>query len=283
MRRSREKNATKATDMNQYYAVIAFFIATMVAALLYTVLSPQQSFSQMPVIDESAFLVHNGQGHRFTQGQNEFFQDWTISDAKKLFEAGLSDVNNLEACKSAQSDIAVPENFDWREENPTCVQEAPKVSKDCPASYIASTLSAAEDRICKQGKKETVRLSSQELIDCDKNSECSRGTVNKVLTWGKRRGFLPETCFPASAKEGECPDEHLTENECRQSNNFYKVVDFCFAQEINGIKKEIMMNGPVLGQLNPYTDMLTYSEGVYSRTNEAFRFQGNHIFKVIGW
>ena len=45
----------------------------------------------MPVIDESAMLVHNGQGHRFTQGQNQFFQEWTISDAKKLFETGLSD------------------------------------------------------------------------------------------------------------------------------------------------------------------------------------------------
>lgn len=44
-----------------------------------------------------------------------------------------------------------------------------------------------------------------------------------------------------------------------------------------------MSNGPVVGQLNPYTDLLTYSEGVYSRTNDAFRFQGNHIFKIVGW
>ena len=29
--------------------------------------------------------------------------------------------------------------------------------------------------------------------------------------------------------------------------------------------------------------MLTYNGGVYSRTNEAFKFQGNHIFKVLGW
>ena len=35
--------------------------------------------------------------------------------------------------------------------------------------------------------------------------------------------------------------------------------------------------------MSPYTDMLTYSSGVYSRTQEAFKFQGNHIFKVLGW
>ena len=44
-----------------------------------------------------------------------------------------------------------------------------------------------------------------------------------------------------------------------------------------------MANGPVLGQLNPYTDMLTYSDGIYSRTGEAFKYNGNHIFKIVGW
>jgi hypothetical protein len=63
----------------------------------------------------------------------------------------------------------------------------------------------------------------------------------------------------------------------------YKVIDFCIATEIEGIKKEILANGPVLGQLNPYTDLLTYSSGVYSRTGEAFKFQGNTIFKIVGW
>ena len=45
----------------------------------------------MPVIDESAMLIHNGQSHRFTQASNEYFQDWSMADAKKLFEQGLTD------------------------------------------------------------------------------------------------------------------------------------------------------------------------------------------------
>jgi len=193
-------------------------------------------------------------------------QEWTISDTKKLFETGLSDNPNIEACKSSQNELMVPESFDWREENPECVQEPLKQSRECTAGYVLSTISAAEDRICKFGKKEPVRLSSQELIDCDKNIECSRGTINKLLQWGKRRGFILDSCYPWAGKAGECPDEHLAENECRQSNNLYKIVDFCIASETDGIKKEILANGPVLGQLNPYTDLLTYSEGVYSRT-----------------
>ena len=159
LRRSREKK--KEQNMNQYYAVIAFFIASMVLALVYTLLNPQQSFAQMPVIDESAMLVHNGQSHRFTQASNEFFSNWTIADAKKLFEQGLSDNPNLDACKSkGNKNLEIPESFDWREENPQCVAEPPTITQDCYASYVLSTLSAAEDRICKNGNSERVKLSS---------------------------------------------------------------------------------------------------------------------------
>lgn len=264
--------------------VIGFFCACMFGALVITLMNPSASFATMPVLDESAMLVHNGQNHRFTQATNEFFADWTISDSKKLFEIGLSDNPNLENCRSAGNlEMVIPESYDWREETPECVKEVRRASQNCTSSYIHSALSAVEDRICKNGKREKVTLSSQEIIDCDKNSECNRGTVNKVLTWGKRRGFVPESCYPSTGKKGECPEEHLQENECRQANNIYKVVDFCIAQEIDGIKREILTNGPVLGQMTPNTDLLTYSEGVYMRTPDAFRFQGHHVFKVVGW
>jgi hypothetical protein len=58
----------------------------MAGAATFVVLNPQQSFAQMPVIDETSILVHNGQSHRFLQGSNDFFGNWTIADAKQLFE-----------------------------------------------------------------------------------------------------------------------------------------------------------------------------------------------------
>lgn len=179
--------------MTQYYIVIGFFCLSMLAALLYTVFSSNQSFAEMPIIDEGAMLVHNGQGHRFTQASNEFFADWTIADAKKHFDTGLADNPNIEPCKSSQNtEMPIPESYDWRDENPECIQEPQAANNTCSASYVYSTLSAAQDRICSQGNKEPIRLSTQELIDCDKNSDCFRGYVGKVLSWGKRRGFVPE-------------------------------------------------------------------------------------------
>ena len=188
--------------MHQYNYVIGGFTATCIAAAVYTIMNPQQSFSKMPVIDESAMLVHNGQSHRFTQASNAFFNDLTIADTKKLFETGLSDNPNVEPCKSGQNEgMVIPDAYDWREENAACVQAPLTQSQNCSAGYLLSTISAAQDRICaKGGRNEQVQLSYQELVDCDNNSECLHGTVNKVLTWGKRRGFLPEVCYPNEGK-----------------------------------------------------------------------------------
>lgn len=129
-----------------------------------------------------------------------------------------------------------------------------------------------------------IRLSAQEVLDCDRTSNgCQGGSCNRAITWGKKRGFVPESCYPNTGEPGECPEDNLLENSCRQTNNFYRLIDFCLATEVTGIKKEIMTNGPVIGQLTANTDFLTYKDGIYSKTQESFRFQGNHLVKIVGW
>lgn len=32
-----------------------------------------------------------------------------------------------------------------------------------------------------------------------------------------------------------------------------------------------------------FTDFLTYKDGAYHRTDEAFKFNGQHIVKIVGW
>ena len=48
-------------QMQQYYLVIGVFVAVCVVSVLYVLLNPKQSFASMPVIDDSAIMVHNGQ------------------------------------------------------------------------------------------------------------------------------------------------------------------------------------------------------------------------------
>lgn len=52
-----------------------------------------------------------------------FFGNWTISDAKSLFEQGLSDTQNIESCRSGTNkEVIIPESYDWRKEFPDCVR-----------------------------------------------------------------------------------------------------------------------------------------------------------------
>jgi hypothetical protein len=60
--------------MTQYYFVIGGFVGVCLVAVLYVLLNPKQSFAQLPVIDDSAILVHNGQNSGFQLGENAFFQ-----------------------------------------------------------------------------------------------------------------------------------------------------------------------------------------------------------------
>ncbi len=127
-------------------------------------------------------------------------------------------------------------------------------------------------------------MSAQEIINCDKsNYQCEGGYATRVLNWGKRKGFIPEQCYAYNGTKGECDEDHLTDNECRANNLVYKVIDYCLAQDDKGIKKEILKNGPVIAQMTIYTDFLTYKDGVYHRTEDAFKFNGQHIVKIIGW
>ena len=32
-----------------------------------------------------------------------------------------------------------------------------------------------------------------------------------------------------------------------------------------------------------FTDFLTYKEGLYHRTEDSFKFNGQHIVKILGW
>jgi C1A family cysteine protease len=122
------------------------------------------------------------------------------------------------------------------------------------------------------------------LIDCDKsNYQCDGGYVTRVFNWGKRKGFIPEQCHPYNGTVGECEDDHLESNECRANNILYRVIDYCLATDEVGIKKEILKNGPVAAQMVVYTDFLTYKDGVYHRTEDAFKFNGQHAVKILGW
>lgn len=90
-----------------------------------------------------------------------------------------------------------------------------------------ASLSAVADRIC-MGSNVTVRLSAQEIIDCDSaNHGCDGGYVNKVFNFGMKKGFITDDCHEYNAKTKECEVDHFESNQCRLENHFYRLTDYC--------------------------------------------------------
>jgi hypothetical protein len=178
----------------------------------------------------------------------------TLADAKTMFQSALSDTNQINPCSSSrgldgveEEDIDVPESYDWREKYPDCVQPVRSIGTNCSSSYAFTTLSVVEDRIC-MANNQQVRLSTQEIIDCDPNSYgCDGGYVNKVLNWGRKKGFILEECMESQGKKNECEADHLESNICRVDSQFYRVQDYCISYQPENIQREIMKNGPVIG------------------------------------
>lgn len=68
LRRSSEKQRTKnAQTKQQYLIVIGFFVACMVAIVLYTIFDPKQGAGDKLIVDDSQIMVHNNADKHFTQ------------------------------------------------------------------------------------------------------------------------------------------------------------------------------------------------------------------------
>ena len=102
-----------------------------------------------------------------------------------------------------------------------------------------------------------------------------------MLNWGKTKGYVPEFCGSYRAKKELC--ESQDKNECRVNNVIFKVIDYCYLKETKSIKKEILLNGPVIAPLSVASDFLTYKSGIYTKISSAITFEGQQIVKVLGW
>jgi cathepsin B len=60
-------------------------------------------------------------------------------------------------------------------------------------------------------------------------------------------------------------------------------VDYCVTATEEGIKREILRNGPVAAVLPIYRDFLVYKKGIYEIIEGTSKFHGGHIVKIIGW
>ena len=55
------------------------------------------------------------------------------------------------------------------------------------------------------------------------------------------------------------------------------------ASKEEGLKREILKNGPVVSVMPVYRDFLIYKDGIYNVLDGVSRFHSGHAVKIIGW
>jgi C1A family cysteine protease len=227
--------------------------------------------------------LNNSQNQFFTVCSNKQFEGYSVNDARKLFNLGIADSPNLPSCEKHEITTELPESYDFRadEKRSVCVDTA-RMTGNCTAGHVLSILSTIEDRICIANKgAERFRLSAQDAVSCDgTNYQCDGGYVTHTLNYGRERGFVREECFAWTGTNATCPDEI---NPCRANKEQYLVMNYCVVQGPEQIKQEILKNGPVVAPMAPYTDFLTYRDGIYFPSESSFKFNGQQAVKIVGW
>jgi cathepsin B len=237
----------------------------------------QTPLNKIPVIDEVRFFEHNS-ANSWKQGPCKFWEGQTLADAKRLMSTSFASHSNLNKCFVDGAE-EIPASYDFREVNKACKAKIKDQHKKCAASYAVATASTLSERMCLENTgNELHELSAQELLSCDTaNKGCRGGYVNNALEYTVMRGLVTEECLPYKGTfDAKCSDMCAEPVKVRPDS-------FCVLFGENDIKREILKNGPVISNMEVYTDFLTYKSGVYTKDEDAPKFSGSHAIKIVGW
>lgn len=251
----------------------------VIVTLFSTVFGKTKKLHLTPVIETDEIEAHNSHNSEYKLGPNSFFQDQTLADAKQIFNNFFSYKQSLSRCTTLDENVIIESSYDFREAHPECSSSIVN-QRNCSSSFAIASASAISDRIC-QATGQNVRLSAQHYLSCQdeqSGNECDGGAIASFLDFAKRKGVVDESCFPYVG-ENNVPCDPSIEGRCTK----HYIQDYCVAGTVEGIKRDILQNGPSVGYMPAYRDFLVYKSGSYRVPEGTSKFQGGHAVKIIGW
>jgi len=286
-----------AKDGAAHYVKIAAAVAVGLGAVWIVTSNPALSRKganpklEAYVVSEVS-VVNKAAGGNFTAVQSPFFKWWTNGDVKYGLGGisvssmvGMAGAVQYCASDEATESGAIPPSYDARTNWAMCFSET-QDSGNCSASYAIAAADVLATRFCMTDnvKYAGLRLSSQQILSCDKKSQgCKGGGVDSVFAYMQRRGLYPEKCLPYVGEKGTA-----CKTECKEEDKL-KVLEHCVLTREKAIKREIYNRGPVVAPLYLKKDYLLYGSGVYTPTPDAEQMydqEGSaimHAVSVLGW
>lgn len=172
-------------------------------------------------------------------------------------------------------------NYDSRTEHSGCVGSV-RDQADCGSCWAFAAAETFSDNQCVQ-KGLTETFSPQDLVSCDSTDNgCNGGTLTGVWDWIQTHGICSDECMPYTSGGGEvascpltCPASGLAIERTKCDTTYNMLED------TNAIKSGIFSAGSVEVGMAVYSDLMTYSSGIYKHTTGSYL--GGHAVKAIGW
>ncbi|EPB71595.1 papain family cysteine protease [Ancylostoma ceylanicum] len=248
----------------------------ILTALVFAILNEEAFTHSVPVEQPISLYAQQLTGEalvNYVNEQQSLFTATYSPESEDYVTARLMDPEFLdyprerELLQDVKVDVELPESFDAREKWPDC----PSISyirgqSACGSCWAVATASVISDRACIE----------------------SNGTIKGVC---KPYAFHPCGRRPNQTYYGECPGSWPTpkcEKSCQKGYPKSYEEDkipgkrpYILPRNEAAIRKDIMMNGPVVSSMHVYTDFSYYSGGIYKHTAGAFR--GGHAIKILGW
>jgi len=186
---------------------------------------------------------------------------------------GKFDENMDETSTSAD----VPDSFDWRNVSGVDYTTPVKNQADCGSCVVFGVISAFEVYLkYNSDNLYDFDLSEGHLFFCGGGSCGSGWWPEDALSRLKNAGVPDETCLPYESKYTEC------DNACENwQKKVAKISSYRRATSINGMKKAIFNNGPLVGTFIVYEDFRYYNSGIYEHVQGPEL--GGHCVSIVGY
>jgi C1A family cysteine protease len=164
----------------------------------------------------------------------------------------------------------------------------------CGSCWAIITTNIISDRIiAKYNKSLSIRLSTQQLLDCyNYPNGCDGANPEDVFKWLIDNKFIMTT-------EQNIPYQQMysdvIQEKCKkyndgillEPNSLYSITEYninknTLKQNIQNMKKDLILNGPFFATIAVYNDLLDFVENEpYYKTSN--RFVGGHAIEIIGY
>ena len=258
---------------------IGFLFMSMI---YYSWTSDRRKLADISVNDEVRINFINNQDLGFTLAHNGFFEGRNLKEVQELSNNLLAQDKKFGKCtfSSEESKVVLEESYNFYDRFPDCRSKS-QISFGVSLGYAEAVSAVYEERNCARSSGGShFSPSVNYMKSCDKNNMGAKGgSLKETLQFLKENGSVDSECFDKL---------DLGNEECATAKDLdgcdkKSLKDYCMLDGVSTIKREIALNGPVLGVIPAYLNFLTFKSGLLVIEENSRKVTGHLSVKIVGW